>query len=113
LEALPPVLTAVGAVAKEIMVPVAGAIGEGLGNIDEVRIIDMGGNSQSGNGNVLKQFVSMPNETIFGLIEKAKSMGYGDMMKQFAAKFGLDLDKLTPGMIEKAKDVVVDSTTKK
>lgn len=103
LEALPPVLTAVGAVAKEIMVPVAEAIGQGLGNIDEVRIIDMGGNGQAGNGNVLKQFAALPNETIFGLIEKAKSMGYGDMLKQFAAKFGFDLDKLSPESIGKAK----------
>jgi flotillin len=103
LEALPPVLTAVGAVAKEVMVPVAEAIGQGLGNIDEVRIIDMGGNGQAGNGNVLKQFVAMPNETIFGLIEKAKSMGYGDVLKQFAAKFGFDLDKLTPAAIGEAK----------
>jgi flotillin len=103
LEALPPVLTAVGAVAKEIMVPVAEAIGQGLGNIDEVRIIDMGGNGQAGNGNVLKQFAAMPNETIFGLIEKAKSMGYGDALKQFTAKFGFDLDKLTPDSIGKAK----------
>lgn len=103
LEALPPVLTAVGAVAKEIMVPVAEAIGQGLGNIDEVRIIDMGSNGQAGNGNVLKQFAAMPNETIFGLIEKAKSMGYGDMLKQFASKFGFDLDKLTPDSIGKAK----------
>ncbi len=103
LEALPPVLTAVGAVAKEIMVPVAEAIGQGLGNIDEVRIIDMGGNGQAGNGNVLKQFAAMPNETIFGLIEKAKSMGYGDVLKQFAAKFGFDFDKLTPDSIGEAK----------
>lgn len=113
LEALPPVLTAIGAVAKEIMVPVAEAIGEGLGNIDEVRIIDMGGNSQGGNGNVLKQFASMPNETIFGLIEKAKSMGYGDMLKQFATRFGLDIDKLTPTMLDKAKEVIVDGSAKK
>jgi len=52
---------------------------------------------------VLKQFAAMPNETIFGLIEKAKSMGYGDVLKQFAAKFGFDLDKLTPDSIGKAK----------
>mgnify|MGYP002141221072 CR=1 FL=1 len=50
LEALPPVITAVGGVAKEIMVPVSQAIGEGLGNIDEVRIIDMGQGGQAGDG---------------------------------------------------------------
>lgn len=110
LEALPPVLTAVGAVAKEIMVPVAEAIGQGLGNIDEVRIIDMGGNGQADNGNVLKQFVAMPNETIFGLIEKAKSMGYGDVLKQFAAKFGFDLDKLTPAAIGKVKTALASAS---
>jgi flotillin len=109
LEALPPVLTAIGAVAKEIMVPVADAIGQGLGNIDEVRIIDMGGNSQGGNGNVLKQFAAMPNETIFGLVEKAKAMGYGDVLKQFAAKIGLDLDKLTPEAIGKAKGALAET----
>lgn len=103
LEALPPVLTTLGEVAKEIMVPVAEAIGNGLGNIDEVRIIDMGGNGQVGNGNVLKQFAALPNETIFGLMEKAKSMGYGDVLKQAAAKFGFDLDKLTPDSIGEAK----------
>ncbi len=106
LEALPPVLTALGAVAKEVMVPVAGAIGQGLGNIDEVRIIDMSGNSQAGNGNVLKQFAAMPNETIFGLLEKAKSMGFGDVLEQFATKFGFDLSKMTAGDLDRVKSAI-------
>jgi flotillin len=109
LEALPPVITAVGGVAKEIMVPVSQAIGTGLGNIDEVRIIDMGQGGQAGDGNVLKQFIGMPTETIFGLIERAKAMGFGDQIKAMAKKFGLDaalLDNPTKEGIDNAKSTL-------
>jgi flotillin len=113
LEALPPVIAAVGSVAKEIMVPVSEAIGQGLGNIDEVRIVDMGGNGQSGNGNILKQFIGIPTETIFGLLEKAKAMGFGDQLKAFAKKFGFDeslVDNLTRGDIDMAKTALTGAT---
>lgn len=106
LEALPPVINAVGNAAKEIMVPVSQAIGQGLGSIDEVRIIDMGGQGEAGNGNVLKQFMNMPTETIFGLINKAKALGFSGQLKALAGKLGLDtnlLDNPTAEGIDKAK----------
>ena len=78
LNALPPIIEAVGVAAEKALTPTAKAIGEGLGNVKEMRIIDMGGSGagSSGGKNVIYQFVNLPVETIFYLVQKLKASGH-------------------------------------
>lgn len=96
LQALPPIIDAVGVAAEKALTPAAEAIGEGLANVKELRIIDMGGagNGQQGGKNVLGQFVNLPVETIYGLVNKLKASGMMPMVEGLAKKYGFDLDKL-------------------
>lgn len=96
LQALPPIIDAVGVAAEKALTPAAEAIGQGLGNVKEMRIIDMGGSGAGANGgkNVISQFVNLPVETIFGLVQKIKASGMMPMVEAMAKKYGFDLDKL-------------------
>ncbi len=105
LEALPPVIAAFGAAGEQILKPVAEAIGQGLGNIDEVRIVDLGGGQGGGAGkSLLSQFAGTPVEAMFGLWEKAKAAGLEPLARALAEKYGIDIDKIVP------KGPVIDST---
>jgi len=101
LEALPPVLEAGGLALERIITPAAGAIGEGIGNVDEIRLIDLGGNG-GGNGNILASFANMPAQTLFKLWEQVKAVGGEDLVKELASKAGINTDNLD-GVIEAAK----------
>lgn len=92
LNALPPVIEAVGVAAEKALTPAAEAIGQGLANVQELRIIDMGGaGAGSGGKNVLGQFVNLPVETIYGLVQKLKASGMMPVVEGLAKKFGFDL----------------------
>lgn len=107
LEALPPVIAAFGAAGEQILKPVAEAIGQGLGNIDEVRIVDLGGGQGGGAGkSLLSQFAGTPVEAMFGLWEKAKAAGLEPLARALAEKYGIDIDKIVP------KEPVIDGTAK-
>jgi len=93
LEALPPVLAALGGVAENIMVPVAKAIGEGLGNVEEIRLVDLGGGNGNGQ-NVLRQFANMPAETMFGIGQKLKAAGLMPVLQDLGKRLGFDIESL-------------------
>jgi len=92
LEGLPPVITSLGDAASKVMVPMAEAIGEGLSNVDEIRLIDFGNNANSNDkGNVLSRFLNAPPETMTKLVEQLKAT---QMMPVFAGmlkKAGIDV----------------------
>lgn len=90
LQASPAAIAAMGDAISKAITPAADAIGKGLGNIDEVRVIDMGG--RNGDGNLLGQFASMPVETIVSLLQKASAAGFGPVLMQAAKKAGLALN---------------------
>lgn len=95
IEALPMVIEALGEAGSKILTPFGDAIGKGLGNIDELRIVDMGGSGgQAGSGgkNVLGQFMNVPVETIFNVVQKLEASGMMPMVKGMAKKFGFDVD---------------------
>lgn len=97
LEALPPVIEAAGAAGERVFTPMAEAIGEGLGNIKELRIVDLGGGQGGGSGkSLLTQFAGTPVEALFGLWEKAKAAGLEPVVRALAEKVGVDLDKVVP-----------------
>jgi flotillin len=99
LQALPPIIDSIGTAGEKIVKPLAEAIGEGLGNIDEVKIIDMGGN-QTGGGNLLTRFGSTPIQLIYQLVEQAKAAGFGPFVEELAKKAGVDLNALGQGSVE-------------
>ncbi len=89
LDASPKAIDALGKAFAAALTPVAGAIGQGLGAIDEVRIVDMGG--KSGEGTLLSQFANLPIQTITTLYQQARAAGAGDLVKQIATKAGITL----------------------
>ena len=96
LNALPPIIEALGVAAEKALTPAAEAIGDGLANVKELRIIDMGGSSAgtAGGKNVLGQFVNLPVETIYGLVNKLKASGMMPLVEGLAKKYGFDLNQL-------------------
>ena len=96
LEALPPVIKALGDAGEQVLKPVAEAIGDGLGNIDEIRIVDLGGGQGGSGKSLLTQFAGTPVETIFGLWEKVKAAGMEPLARSLAEKFGIDIDQVVP-----------------
>lgn len=99
LEALPTVVNAIGGAAEKIVVPAAQAIGTGLGNVKEIRLIDLGGNTTNGGkGNVLSQFMAAPPETLFGLVEKLNASGMMPAVAGLLNKAGIDLSSLMGDM---------------
>lgn len=95
MEALPPILEAFG---KYVVAPAAESIGEGLANVDEIRIIDMGAGGTNGKGNILSQFAGMPVETLFGIFQKIQASGMGPALEGLLSKAGIDLNSLMMGM---------------
>jgi flotillin len=95
LQALPPIIDAVGVAAEKALTPAAEAIGQGLANVKELRIIDMGGAGAgtTGGKNVLGQFVNLPVETIYGLVNKLNASGMMPLIEELAKKYGFDLGK--------------------
>lgn len=97
LNALPPVIEAAGGAIEKIMVPAAKAIGEGLANVDEIRLIDLGGGGSSDGKNVLGKFAGMPVETLYELVNKLKATGMAPVVTELAKRFGVDLNTLFAG----------------
>jgi uncharacterized membrane protein YqiK len=93
LQALPPVIDALGTAVEKSVKPFAEAIGEGLGNIDEVRIVNLGA-GQPGGQNLLAQFANTPVEALFGLVQKLKSTDMWPTIVAAAKAAGIDVDKL-------------------
>lgn len=97
LEAMPPVIKSVGDALKEVVGPAAEAIGEGLGNIKDLRIVDMGGKS---NGSALQNFAGTPIEAMFGIWQKIEALGAADAARQLAKTLGYDVDALMQKLAE-------------
>jgi len=94
LEALPPVIDAVGIALERASGPMAKAIGEGLGNIDEIKIVDLGGGNVGQDGrSVLGRFAHQPAETMFALWQRAQALGLGPVIEAAADKLGIDVKK--------------------
>ena len=101
LQSLPPVIEAIGNALEKVATPVAKAIGEGLGNIDEVKIIDMGGNNVGGR-NLLSQFGNTPVEMMFGLWQKVQALGLEPAVRALADKAGINVDEALKAVVDSA-----------
>lgn len=96
LNALPPIIEALGVAAEKALTPAAEAIGEGLANIKELRIIDMGGSGAGSTDgkNVLSRFANLPVETVYNLLNKLNAAGMMPMVEGLAKKYGIDLTEV-------------------
>ena len=92
LEASPVAIRAIGEAIGAALQPAAEAIGNGIGAIDEIKIVDMGG-ARNG-GNVLSQFAALPVETITEIVTKLDAAGFGHVIREAANKMGIKLPSL-------------------
>ena len=97
LQSLPPVIDSLGTALEKVVTPAAEAIGEGLGNIKDVRIIDMGNGGTSGGKNLLGNFAQMPVQTLFGLWQQIQAAGLEPMVTSLAKRFGIDIPTALSG----------------
>lgn len=106
LEASPVAIHAIGEAIGKALQPAAEAIGQGIGAIDELKIVDMGGagNSQ----NVLSQFANMPVETLTTIVTKMEAAGMGPLVKDLMSKFGITAPTLLEAPKDELKQVLKD-----
>ena len=93
LEKAPILIQELGAAMNQGLTPFAElgkGIGTGLGNIDRVNIVDLGGN-KDGNGAVGRYAMTVP-DVLFGIIAKMKTMGID--VDQLLKKVGIDARKV-------------------
>lgn len=106
LEAAPVVIAAIGAALNEAgqgtVAPMSEAIGKGLANIDELRIVDFGGNARNGvdgngalvpggGGSLLSKYIDITPQTIFKILQEIRAAGLEDVVAQAFNKAGIDL----------------------
>lgn len=112
LEHLPEILKAAGSAVREAgqgtLAPMAQAIGEGIAGIEQVRIVDFGGNGQDSNGDAFNRYIDKVPQSVFRLIEQSGAMGLGDALSQLADKAGIDLAHVLDGSKDKKDGVEVE-----
>jgi flotillin len=93
IDRAPEVISAIGNAGREIITPVANAVGSGLGAVDEVRILDLGG---GGNGSqpALDRYAQGIPKYIYSTLESARSLGLGPLMEEIAKKLDLSPEAL-------------------
>ncbi len=111
LEALPPVIAACGEAGERIVRPAAEAIGTGLGNVKEIRIVDLGGGKDGGQS-LVSRFASTPVQAFFGLFEQAKAAGFGPLIDELTKRFGINLDEIIPSVAPAAAEPPIEGEAK-
>ncbi len=93
IDRAPLVIDSMGRAGKEIISPVAEAVGRGLGSVDEVRILDLGG---GGNGSqpALDRYAQGIPKYIFSTLESARGLGLGPLISEVAKKLDISPEAL-------------------
>lgn len=98
LEHLPEILRAAGNAIHDAgqgtVAPMAKAIGEGISGIEEVRIVDFGGNGNGHSEDALTRYVNQIPLAVYKLIEQSGAMGLGEAVNLLAQKAGIDVNKI-------------------
>jgi len=99
LQLSPEAIKAIGEAFSSAITPSAEAIGQGLANINELRMVDLGGSSGgSGKDNILSQFVKTPVETLYSLVERIRATGMAPaFIKMAKDKLGMDVESIFAG----------------
>jgi uncharacterized membrane protein YqiK len=98
LDRLPGLLDRGGDAMSKVATAVFSSVAAPLGQIDEVRIIDMGGN-----GRGLDQFSSIVPNTVFKFLSALKVQGID--LKPLLGKLGISLDELEQMLTQKSAEV--------
>lgn len=113
IEALPSLIEKAGLAVQQAgegtLVPMAQAVGTGLANVDEIRIIDFGG----GNGNSqdpLSRLTAAIPRSIFNLGQHATALPVAEIVRQIGEKLGIDLSSILGPVAAKTGGEVPDTT---
>ncbi len=114
LEKAPAIIQEIGVALNQATMPLAElgkGIGTGLGNIDKLQIIDMGGGSREGGGAVQRFAMTVP-DVLFGVLAKLKTLGID--VDGILKKVGIDpsqLNELISAAPAAAKPADVEETS--
>ena len=97
LDSSAPIIESLGEAAAKVMVPMAQAIGQGLGNVKEIRLVEIGSSNGADGSNVLSRFMSAPAETLMDIMEKSRATGTAPALAGFFKKAGIDLSQVMSG----------------
>lgn len=89
IDRAPEVIDALGKAAREAVTPIADAVGKGMANIDEVRIVDLGGGGANGGANAFDRFSRGIPKTILSTLEGARAAGLSPVLMELAKKFDI------------------------
>jgi uncharacterized membrane protein YqiK len=92
LQALPPVIDSFGEAGTKMLAPFAEAMGKGLGNIKEVRLIDMGAGAS--NNKMLSNFAATPIETLFKTYQQLRATQAWPVIEGLLKQAGVNIDSL-------------------
>ncbi len=107
LELLPGIIEHAGEAGEKIAAAVFENLGMGLSKIDEVRIVDLGGNGNDSSTPIARFAGSMP-EVAFGFLQKLGALGID--VDELLEKAGIDLSGLVGGALTERDDEVVQAT---
>ncbi len=91
VERAPEIIQKIGEALGKATEPMAGAIGQGIANIEELRLVEIGGGNGGAGGNALERLTNLAPQTIMSLVEKMKATG--------ADKVLMNLLSTVPGML--------------
>lgn len=81
------------------LVPMSQAIGTGLGNVDEIRIVDLGGGA--GGTDPLSKLVGIVPKALYSLSQNANAIpGTKDAVMSLLKKIGIDMTDAKSGVVE-------------
>ncbi len=91
IENAPAIIESIGAALASVMTPAAGAIGEGLANVGNIEILDMGGNGSSGDGTTaLGRFMNSPVDAVWRMLKMVNAYGMTEAVGDLLEKAGID-----------------------
>jgi flotillin len=94
IDRAPHVIDALGKAGQQIVTPLAEAMGKGLANVGEVRIVDLGGGSANGGSTALERYATGIPRAMFQTLESARAMGFGPLIGELADKIGISKEAL-------------------
>ena len=101
LDATPGIVDELGKAIKNAgegtFTPMAAAIGQGLGNVGEIRIIDFGSNGSDGHSS-LSRFTEVVPRSIFEIIEKTTGLGFDAAISKLSQLIGVDVPTMSKGI---------------
>ncbi|MDA3935325.1 MAG: hypothetical protein PF636_00470, partial [Actinomycetota bacterium] len=91
IENAPGIIEAIGEALSSVMTPAADAIGQGLANVDNIEILDLGsGGAAGGSGGALSRFMGSPVDAVWSMLKQVNAYGMTDAVGDLLKKAGID-----------------------